>query len=186
MEQALFKSRFGAQKVNTSVQKLPRSSVLLGVLKSLENEFQRRGLVNRVGHPLWFLAETERNVFLWRNGYSLENVKDFEFWIEPDKLIKKRLQQLENPEIGNPFINNGWTGGLKSMEVLELEADYLRELQEKLSSIVEHAHALSIAGSEALRDIAPNLYAPKEQVLLPSATKPRIPESKDITEIPIT
>jgi hypothetical protein len=168
MEQALFRSRFDTQKLNTYVQKLPSNSILLGVLKSLESEFQRRGLTQRTGHPLWFLAETERNVFLWRNGYSLENVKDFEFWIEPEKLINKRLLQLENPGIGNPFVNTGYASESSNPDVLQQEVDYLEDLSSRLVKIIEHAHALSIAGSETLRDIAPTLYAPKEKVLLPS------------------
>jgi hypothetical protein len=58
--------------------------------------------------PLWFLAETERNIFLWRQGKSLDDVEDYEFWVDIPSLITKRRVQLESPQGLNPFTNPNW------------------------------------------------------------------------------
>ena len=91
----------------------PKGAILADVLKTLEVQFQRRGMLpsgtesgpGMAFHPLWFVAETERNVFLWRQGCSLIQQDEFEFWIDIEALISKRLNQLDSADPENPFLN---------------------------------------------------------------------------------
>jgi hypothetical protein len=100
--------------------------------------------------PLWFLVETERNVFLWRNGLSVCDADDYEFWIDPARLVEKRLLQLENPDIGNPFLSSSielaeTTNASPDarQQAKEEESRYLNDFLELLHRGAPHAHALS-------------------------------------------
>src|SRR5438128_1283697 len=107
---------------------LPKAAVLLEVVKPLEQRLRMRGLLrsndSATFHPLWFLAETERNVFLWRRGCSLGQQDQFEFWVDLRLLISKRLHQLENVDFENPFLNPGWGSSLPSGGVRASEQEY--------------------------------------------------------------
>ena len=75
----------GTHTLQAAGQKLPKGCVLLGVLKSVENELRKRDLLGSEGEPttpLWFLAETERNIYLWRSGKSIDDQRDFSFWVD--------------------------------------------------------------------------------------------------------
>ncbi|MBX7138717.1 MAG: DUF4071 domain-containing protein [Oligoflexia bacterium] len=113
---------------------------------------QRRGLTppteGGMVNPIWFLAETERNIFLWRNGRSLIEQDQFEFWIDVEALIERRLGQLTDPDFSNPFINPVWEVSSDSMAFVEAEREYLVAFKEALRLIQTHAHILSRVASE--------------------------------------
>jgi len=126
----------------------PNGSILDGVLKTVELQLQNRGLLAAFDpgdfHPVWFLAETERNVFLWRHGLSLADHEEFEFWLDPRALVDKRLKQLERAgETAFP----GWASELAEPAPREAERGYLASFVEVLAKIDAHAHALSIVAS---------------------------------------
>ena len=142
-------------------------TVILGdVLKALENRLQQKGLLalSPQFHPLWFSAETERNIFLWRRGLSLIHLDQFEFWIDVPRLVAKRLQQMENAENDNPFSNAMWSEQISSPEAQDAERSYLTTLLELLSETAGHVHALSQVGSLVRSEIA----GTTDRVILPS------------------
>jgi hypothetical protein len=125
----------------------PPGSFLEQVLKTVEVQLQSRGLLAAFDsadfHPVWFLAETERNVFLWRHGLSLADRDDFEFWLDPRALVDKRLRQLDQATHSFP----GWASELAEPAPRDAERGYLASFIEMLSKIEAHAHALSIVAS---------------------------------------
>ncbi len=129
-------------------------TVILGdLLRALEDQLQSKGLLPPFTgqfHPLWFLAETERNTFLWRRGLSLTQLEDFEFWIDVPLLISKRLEQLCAKEDEPPTSE---------------EHRYLQMLQEFLAQTSGHIHALSQVGSKIREEIGMS----KKRVVLPAA-----------------
>ena len=167
------KSLLGGNSLHSSAQKenskLPNTAILWDVLRSMEGELQRKGLLPRTAqdlfNPLWFLAETERNVFLWRHGCGLTDKDRFEFWIDIPKLIEKRLKQLQSNDYSNPFINPLWEEPLQGSAISEQETEYLLTLIEVIGQIEGHAHALSHVGSELRKEFMGEV----ERVLLPGA-----------------
>jgi hypothetical protein len=148
---------------------IPPGSVLLGVLRSIERELNRREMIGfKKGHitPLWFLAETERNIFLWRNGRSLDDHRDFTFWVNIPGLITKRRYQLDHPESGNPFINPLWGHAPLDETLLDDERDYLDTLEELSASIFRQAEALSLASEAVRQELEQNAPA-RAVVVLP-------------------
>ena len=147
----------------------PREAVLDQVLKTVEVQLQNRGLLAGFDpdnfHPVWFLAETERNVFLWRNGLSVAQCDEFEFWLDPRALIEKRLRQLERVSGDNPFVNPGWGSEVGEPAPRSAERDYLASFLSLLGAIDAHAHALSLVASLLRRESTP--AAARERVLLP-------------------
>lgn len=140
-----------------SAHELPDGLILLDSIKTLENDLQKRSLLKEQPkqqmHPLWFLAETERNIFLWRSGFSLEDVEQFEFWIDVNKLIEKRLNQIENFDPENPFFNSLWGFSSGSSDHISEECEYLKTFRDLLNSIISHASALSAVTSLISREI---------------------------------
>lgn len=128
----------------------PKGTVLDDVLKTVERQLQSRGLLPSLDadafHPLWFLAETERNVFLWRHGFSLADHAEFEFWLDPRALLEKRRRQLERAG-DNPFASPEWGRELAEPAPREEELSYLHAFAALLGRIEAHAHALSIVAS---------------------------------------
>jgi hypothetical protein len=149
---------------------IPASAVLLEVLKALEEQLQLRGFIEDPAtlgiHPIWFLAETERNVYLWRNGASLAALPSFEFWIDVNGLVAKRLKQLDNYDPENPFINPLWSLSSLDAKSLQHERAYLQNLREVFLSIEGHAHALSQVGSHFRDEIS---KTPRSLVVIPAA-----------------
>lgn len=145
------RSHKNVQLFTRSVQELPATSVLDSVLETMEKDLTRRGLLQIDGsgsyHPLWFLAETERNIFLWRHGMSIEEHEHFEFWIDVPRLIEKRLAQLEGFSPENPFLNPLWGELPYDQEQSSIEANYLKSFTDIALDILPHAHALSHIGS---------------------------------------
>jgi len=152
-----------------SIQPAPPTAVLADVLKTLEEQFQQRGLVRRIEqdtfNPLWFLAETEKNVFLWRHGRSLIEQDQFEFWINVEALIEKRLHQLNNLSSDNPFTNPLWEISLPDPDIARREKEYLDSFLESFRRIHTHAAALSQVAS--LLEKESRKEAGREVVVLP-------------------
>ena len=147
---------------------LPPGAMLASFVRTLETRLLARGFLSAPRgefHPLWFLVETERNVFLWRNGLSLENAADFEFWVDPAALVEKRLLQLEVGNAGNPFVNSLWgiASGGAPLSANE-ESTYLTALLESMGKLAPHAHALShvssILGQRVLEPRLPKVVLP--------------------------
>ena len=152
-ERTSFASKSEQFSYNT-VQNAPDTSILLVSLKVFENELTSRDLVEgSCSSPLWFIAETERNVYLWRHGYSLDDADEFEFWVDIPALIQKRVDQLSRYSGANPFINPVW--GLEVVDDEDIESDiaYLTALQDALPKILPHANALSRVNSEIYREL---------------------------------
>jgi hypothetical protein len=157
------------QKVHSSVckneQNLPEGAVLLGVLKAIETELCKRELLGTAGSlatPLWFIAETERNVFLWRNGKSIGDHRSYSFWIDIRELINKRREQLGRSRGFNPFVNM-----LPSSGGSEFELRYLDALEEIADTIFLHAEALSRASERARQEILDEAPDERQLVILP-------------------
>jgi hypothetical protein len=141
------------QKLRTNPEQIPSGSVLLGVLKTVETELRKRDLLgsgDQACTPLWFLAETERNVFLWRSGKGLDDQRDYSFWVNILELISKRREQLRNPVGLNPFINPLWGSAPLNDQLVQNEFDYLECIEELAATVFKHAEALSHA-SETIR-----------------------------------
>ncbi len=154
-----------------SQAELPPGAVLASFVRTLETRLIARGLLSTPRgefHPLWFLVETERNVFLWRNGLSLENAEEFEFWVDPAALVEKRLLHLDAGSTENPFINSLWgiACGAAPLSAQE-EREYLTNLLENMAKVAPHAHALShvssILGQEVLKPKLPRILLPAKK-----------------------
>lgn len=153
-----------------SAQKLPKGCVLLGVLKSVETELRKRDMLSAGTisvSPLWFLAETERNIYLWRNGKSIDDQQDFSFWIDITALISKRREQLKRASVLNPFTNPLWGASQFDNKLVEQERDYLDSFEDLVHSILKHAEALSVASETIRSDLAKSIE-PRLPVVLPS------------------
>jgi hypothetical protein len=164
-----------AQSLHTNEHPVPKGAVFIGVLKSVEKELTRRGMLGSEGYavtPLWFLAETERNIFLWRSGRSIDDQRDYDFWVDVPALIKKRRAQLDKPHGLNPFINPLWGGAPLDEGLVDGEVRYMDEFEELLSVILPHAAALSLASREVRHELQPGV-AQRTTVLLPAFKKTR-------------
>jgi len=136
-----------------------QQAVLAEVLKTIEMQFQARGLIDPIEpgtfNPIWFLAETEQNIFLWRHGYSLVEKEDFEFWVNVEALLEKRLNQLSSFQPDNPFVNPLWGLALPDPELIHREVEYLHSFRRAFGKIEAHAHALSQVGNILKKELAP-------------------------------
>jgi hypothetical protein len=141
---------------------------MLGVFKAVEIELLRRNLLGQAGRfatPLWFIAETERNVFLWRSGKGLDDRHRYSFWIDLEALIDKRRLQIGRSNTFNPFTNIS-----PSASGLDLELRYLERLEALLEAIVTNASAISRASLGASREVLTEVPS-REIVVLPCAGK---------------
>lgn len=165
------------QEKGLPLSAIPETAIFADVLKTLETRLQLKGLLDSVRcsafNPVWFLVETERNVFLWRCGYSLSQQSDFEFWVDVPRLIRKRLVQLEASDATNPFVNPLWEqehgqNSRNLTKTLEQETAYLRSFLEAAAKIMLHAHALSQVASLLAQELN---GCEKPRVLLPYQIK---------------
>ena len=159
------------------ITELPSSAIVLEALKPLESHLLHRKLIGKGGMPnapLWFLAETERNVFLWRNGMSLADQDKFEFWIEIPHLVTRRQEQLRHsfgdPEFGNPFIGEAQL----TPHTLQTEIEYLDELKSSFARIYMQAFELSLISRTMRTEL---MHTQRPIILLP-----REPQAKRRTE----
>jgi hypothetical protein len=160
----------GVPHKNVQREALPAHLVLADMLKTLEEALNARGILQRdaldLFQPLWYLVETEKNVFLWKRGCSLIQQDEFEFWVDLPALIAKRQSQLERDDGLNPFVNHLWGLGTLTKDAKERELSYLTEFLAVVSDIQEHLCALS----EVSTFVASNLHnlPNREHVVLPS------------------
>ena len=153
-------------------QSLPPEAMLLDLLKTIELQLQKREFFTAQPgsyNPLWFLAETERNIFLWRRSCSIVQQNEFEFWIDPFALIDKRAKQLSRSDPENPFINPLWGGSNSPSDGGLAELDYLEALAKTFSTMGGHPQALSMVGS-LLADEQFGDTGLREMILLPVAS----------------
>jgi len=148
---------------------LANTTLLLDTIRTLETRMLTRGLISAINAqattPLWFLAETERNVFLWRRGISLADQEKLEFWVDLPKLIEKRIKSLTNSANSNTFPNSLLDIATPD-DGFQRECAYLREFEAHYKGIAIHAHALSCIASQARVDLfGPCAHRP--QVVLP-------------------
>lgn len=147
---------------------IPPGAVHLHLIKTLETEILNRRMLDggsSLFNPLWFLAETERNVFLWRRGCSIIQEDEFEFWVDIPALIEKRLGQLSRFDGENPFMNPLWGLSIADKETATKEERYLQSLFELINDVLLHLEALSIAASRICRE--ESAAGEKEVVVLP-------------------
>lgn len=145
----------------SQVEAFGPGTMLLETLRAFERHCTERGLLplSQWTSPLWFIAETERNVFLWRRGCSLIQEAEFEFWFDVPQLIEKRRWQLESFDGSNPF-------GV-SREGQDHERQYLEQLAQLIHQACDHMHALSYCFAELARAAESGIYESREVVLLP-------------------
>lgn len=175
-EKSALRTRKNGHTPPTIEQIQQHGAVLLDVLKTVETELQKRGLlqipVNGAFHPVWFLAETERNIFLWRTGCSLIEQDEFEFWIDIRNLVHRRLDSLNRFDAENPFVNPLWGNTISSEEHVQGEKQYLKSFIDIIESIEEHATALCLVAQSVLKELCPEAHL-RETVMLPAPKKQR-------------
>jgi hypothetical protein len=129
------------------IPKIPENGVQLGLFRTFENRLIERSLVSDPTvlniNPLWFLGETERNIFLWRNKKSIKDAAEFSFWLDVRKLASKRLAQLESNDSGNPFLNSLWGTPGGTIDTREGERRYIQELLKLYAPAEPHLTAIS-------------------------------------------
>jgi hypothetical protein len=137
------------------------------VLKTAEIRMQQKGMLpgnNSLNHhPLWFFVETEKNVFLWRSGLQLDDKEEFDFWVDLETLIEKRLSQIERSKQSDP-IQFAFSEFEINADPKAAEKDYLLALKENIMPILNHLSALSEVQREI---IAEGTKTKATQVVLP-------------------
>jgi len=158
----------------TEVPKVPQEGVLLNLFRTFENRLIEKCLLpppqNAGINPLWFLGETERNVFLWRNKKSIKDAESYSFWLDVRKLISKRLAQLENKDPENPFLHPLWGSTAQHTDGRDSERHYLTELLRLY--VPAEAHLAAISAVQALVSTISSTegdpkYNPSKIVLIP-------------------
>lgn len=159
------------QSMHNFAQATPNACLLIDILKTMEQQFQRRGFLpdpkKQHFHPLWFIAVNECNHYLWRHGYSLSQKNQFEFWIDIKALAKKRRQQLDLLKEGFSFSNPTWGLEVPSEENIQLEQTYLQKFLLVTGKIEKHVQALSQAGLLLEQELTSEGIA-RELVVIPS------------------
>lgn len=149
----------------------PSDALLLGILKSIEIELQKREFTRAKPPetaPLWYLAETERNVFLWRNGMGLDDRQSFHFWIDVPALIRKRIRQLDSGSSNNPFVNSTWGSAPIDRRRVEEDLQYMEDFLHVYPRVAPHAEALSHASIQIQSDLGVTQCS-TTHILLPSS-----------------
>jgi len=171
---------FISQTIRSSPCKLEHSPyagcVLLGMLKAVEVELLKRDMLGPdapQATPLWFIAETERNVFLWRNGKSIGDYGRYSFWIDLKALIQKRRVQLSRNKGFNPFIQSSAPLGVSSGTPTprrdaapDSESRYLDLIEELSDTIFKRAETLSHASESIRIELSPHGLS-RTPVMLP-------------------
>ena len=170
IQATLAKSQAGNKIEQSSTNKCSRA-VSAEILKTAEIRMQQKGMLpggkalNH--HPLWFFVETEKNVFLWRSGFGLNNKEDFDFWVDLETLVHKRLSQLERSELSDPAEFSFSEFKLDNDPKIS-EKEYLIALKENILPILNHLSALSEVQSEI---IAEGTRLKSNRVVLPLSKK---------------
>jgi len=155
---SLQKTLSPAQQLQSELCKIDRpissNAILLGVLKSIEKELRARGFLGnsfQEAMPLWFLAETERNIFLWRSCLSIDDANEFSFWVDVPALIAKRRRHLSRCDGFNPFVNPS-----PSETGAEMELRYLDHIEDLGESVLAKAAVISRASHDLRRHLEPS------------------------------
>ena len=157
------------QRCRNSVHEMPSTAILQELIKPLEERMRERGFLSSFSetlfYPMWFLAETEMNVFLWQNGLSLADRDYFEFWIDLEQLTEKRLAQLDAYDKENPFLSPLLGAAHATPRDIGQEEEYIASFKNSFAQLAAPSPALSCVGS-ALRAETPGT-ASQSPVLLP-------------------
>lgn len=156
------------QDLRTLCPKLSDGCVLLGILRAVETDLRTRRVLSGTKPgtlPLWFLAETERNIFLWRNSQSIADASSYTFWIDVPALITKRRAQLKKADEADPFSNPMWGADAQDPSCWDHERDYLDVMEDLLPTVFRRASMLSDASETLRKEIAPQID--RIPVLLP-------------------
>ena len=156
------------QKCTLKNISMPMDAIKVHILKALENQLVKRGVLPVSGNtvtPLWFCAETEERLYMWRTGTSIANKHRFSFWVRPPNLIEKRsshLRRLREDE-QEQFSLSCLSPPLG--KCLEAEELYLNCLSETIKPLLSHSHALSKVETTIIEECASE-EAPKDILLL--------------------
>ena len=129
--------------------------VAADIIRTAEIRMQQRGMLPGGSHlshnPFWFLVETEKNVFLWRSGCSLVEKENFDFWVDIDSLLDKRISQLERQTASDPIASILDEFEL-AVDPVKAETEYLKALKETMLPILTHLSALSEVQREIINE----------------------------------
>lgn len=155
------------------VHTLPTSALLVDIIRPIENRLEHRGLLQPPTHfavnPFWFLAETECDVYLWQHGHSLNERPSFEFWIDCEGLVAKRIGQLRNAASNQCVVNSVWSMPSANSEAIEAEINYLKAFIDLLNQIASHAAALGHVSSIIASELGRS-QKDRTIIILPSST----------------
>jgi len=169
-----------AQSLHVPEQSLPKNAVQLSVLKPLEELLRSRGLLPAPialrAHPLWFLAETARNVFLWRSGLSLLDQDQFDFWVDPAALAKQQLDRIARTAEESPFDSPRWGVENATGAPHRDQERYFNTLLELLHRVEDHAHVLGRIAGLVCKELGQEDERPR--VLLPATRNQPRPVAK--------
>lgn len=167
-----YKNEHSAQipvQIRTAESEIVRA-IPIDILKTFEVRLQQKRILdpNHLSFgSIWFLAETEKNICLWRRGCSIAEEQRFNFYVNVPALVRKRISQLDSETVDSPFVNPLWGLVPPSTELLQLEKEYHLSFLSIWSKVEEHLLAL-----RAIRDIIewktqPNANTTREVVILP-------------------
>jgi hypothetical protein len=140
---SLFKSAHSKHHclVSSNEAVIPSTALTVGAIKKIECAYWHKKVLGDPGGrhlPLWFIAETERNISLWKMGLSLDDIQHIEIWVDLPVLIEKRINKIEIEHDMGMF-----SGTLE-------ELTYLKNFETALIPVLEHAHCLCKAITQAL------------------------------------
>ena len=154
-------------KIEQTCTNLHANVVAADIIRTAEIRMQQRGMLpggQVLSHnPFWFLVETEKNVFLWRSGATLADKDKFDFWVDIESLLNKRISQLERQNNTNPA-ESVFEDFELSVDPTKAEKEYLEALRETIMPILNHLSALSEVQREI---IAENTASAGQRVVLP-------------------
>lgn len=154
----------------TESHPIPAHAVIAEIPRIFEESLWQRGLLTLPPSctPFWFIVETERNVALWRRGFSLIAVDEFDFLVDVPAMIEKREQQLAEADESNPFHLAPLAPGRSASEVWEKECRYLCQFAELWAAGQTHLAAMSSAVQLLRNDLSAE---PKlSSIVLPDST----------------
>ena len=141
--------------------------VAADIIRTAEMRMQQKGMLpggQTLSHnPFWFLVETEKNVFLWRSGCSLVDKDKYDFWVDINSLLDKRIDQLERQNGSDP-ISTEFDAFDLNVDPLKAEKEYLEILRETIMPILNHLSALSEVQREIISE---NTNSRAQRVVLP-------------------
>ena len=148
-------NRKSEHKIEQPCTNLNANVVAADIIRTAEIRMQQRGMLpggQTLSHnPFWFLVETEKNVFLWRSGASLAEKEQFDFWVDIDSLLNKRIRQLDRQSSSDPTATIFEDFEL-AIDPVKAEKEYLEALRETIMPILNHLSALSEVQREIINE----------------------------------